>query len=379
MPGLAPDVVVLELEDCVDCGLEVDDVVAAVCGVPAAPGLVPDAGALTFVGCFARVPELVDEFAVVCGVPAALGPDGCCGLLAASAAVPVGPAGECCGKPAAGALGDATCGAVRLGPPHLPACDWPGCLHELPAEALALLAAPPAAPITFVATLLIIIYVNMPGSLLPCPPVRDGLSPMRVMMASIFLAVRVMATINMSHGTIPAPDGMVPMTLRNIFRKMTFRTIIRHIVAYIRTQPLKISAVFLLPPIAKAHGASIVSNPTRKYRSPTARNSFTSCPIRMKPTMMTSSHEAFSGKNAIRGRLSETLSGIWSIVMTVFDIPSPMLHICLLASKRKPNTKVRAKSVLGSSPSKPSPEIMLFAAWNTRLPSSSAHPVAIIM
>ena len=39
------------------------------------------------------------------------------------------------------------------------------------------------------------------------------------------------------------------------------------------------------------------------------------------------------------------------------------------ASRRKPNTKVRAKSSLGSSPLKPNPEAMLRRAWNTRLPS----------
>ena len=56
---------------------------------------------------------------------------------------------------------------------------------------------------------------------------------------------------------------------------------------------------------------------------------------------------------------------------------SPRRQIWGLASSRKANTKVRANSSLGSSPSKPRPAAMLFSAWNTRLPSSSAQPAAI--
>ena len=65
--------------------------------------------------------------------------------------------------------------------------------------------------------------------------------------------------------------------------------------------------------------------------------------------------------------------------MTLAEMPSPMSQTCRLAKSRKPNTKVRMNSSFGSSPSKPSPVIMLFVAWNTRLPSSSAQPAAMMM
>jgi hypothetical protein len=248
---------------------------------------------------------------------------------------------------------------LRAPPPYAP----PPAL--LPGGVLALafgVFALPPEPTAFVTTVRAIMYVSIPGRLLPAPPVVEGLSPIRIMIPSIFLPTLAIAMMKITHGIHSGPGGIWPAAEMNIFIMTTLSTIIKHIVAYIRTQPLKISAVFRLPPVANAHGASIVSSPTRKYLSPIARNSFTSCHMSTKPRTMTSSHDAPMAKTFSSGNDISTASGIMSKSISVDDNPSPMLHICLLASRQNPNTKVLANSSLGSSPSKPRPAIMLFAA-----------------
>ena len=65
--------------------------------------------------------------------------------------------------------------------------------------------------------------------------------------------------ISTIHGRTSKPLGTVARTDSSILKKITFVTIKRHILPNIRHQPVKISEVLLLPPIAKASGAVIVS------------------------------------------------------------------------------------------------------------------------
>lgn len=89
-------------------------------------------------------------------------------------------------------------------------------------------------------------------------PVRAGFSPTRHTRSSTFRPTRAMATTKISHGMMPAPLGTVLMAESSSFKNTTFISIITHMEPYIRTQPLKISSVLLLPPIPKARGAMIV-------------------------------------------------------------------------------------------------------------------------
>ena len=66
----------------------------------------------------------------------------------------------------------------------------------------------------------------------PCPrglPVWAGFSPIRQTISSIFLPTRTMAVTKISQGKIPRPLGTVLMVERSSFRKMTFISIITHI------------------------------------------------------------------------------------------------------------------------------------------------------
>lgn len=107
----------------------------------------------------------------------------------------------------------------------------------------------------------ITIYDSIPGIRL-CPngsPVMAGLSPMRAIIPSTFLPVRAIATTKMHHGTTATPVGTTDIADNKNFKKTTLKTIIRHILANIRTQPLNMSDVLLLPPIANANGDRIVN------------------------------------------------------------------------------------------------------------------------
>ena len=90
-------------------------------------------------------------------------------------------------------------------------------------------------------------------------PVAAGFSPMRMMSASIFLPVFAIATMNIVHGITSTPEGTMDIAESMNFRNTTLSTTIRHMLPNIRAQPLKISAVFLLPPMENASGDSTVS------------------------------------------------------------------------------------------------------------------------
>ena len=160
---------------------------------------------------------------------------------------------------------------------------------------------------------------------------------------------------------------------------MMFITIIRHIEANVRHQPLKMSSVLFEPPSPNASGAIRTRTAVTTYRSATSKHSFTNCHITTKPTMIISSQDAPILKLLSSGMFMVTLLGIWSICMICAEIFSPISQICWLTRRRKANTKVRVNRSLGSSPSKPRPEIMDRTAWNTRFPIRSAQPAAIRM
>ena len=82
---------------------------------------------------------------------------------------------------------------------------------------------------------------------------------MRMMSASIFLPVLAIATTNIVHGITSTPEGTTDIAESIHFKNTTLRAAIRHMLPNIRAQPLKMSAVLLLPPIAKASGESTVS------------------------------------------------------------------------------------------------------------------------
>ncbi|MDR2903910.1 MAG: hypothetical protein LBU77_05335 [Clostridiales bacterium] len=218
----------------------------------------------------------------------------------------------------------------------------------------------------FPAMFLTTICDNMPGIRLRPngSPVIAGFSPIRVMISSIFLPVRAMATINMHHGTTAAPVGTTDIADSTNFRKMTLKTIIRHMIANIRTQPLNTSAVLLLPPIANASGESIVKMATMTYRSPISKKSFTICTTITMPMMMANSQLASPGIENIESinRGTCTVSGTCSQSITFFVMPSPMSHICRDPTSKNIITTVLPNSIRGSSPSKPSPDSMDFIA-----------------
>ncbi|WP_160209350.1 hypothetical protein [Anaerotruncus colihominis] len=96
-------------------------------------------------------------------------------------------------------------------------------------------------------------FAIMVGSAIkPCPrglPVWAGFSPIRQTISSIFLPTRTMAVTKISQGKIPGPLGTVLIVESSSFKKITFISIITHILPNILHHPLKISSVFLLPPM----------------------------------------------------------------------------------------------------------------------------------
>ena len=103
------------------------------------------------------------------------------------------------------------------------------------------------------------IIVIAPGIREPTPfPIWAGFKPILPIWLSILRATRVSATTNTSHTSTP-PDAMLAIADIMSFRNTIFIIIITSIDPYIRHQPLNISFVFLLPPIANASGAKKVS------------------------------------------------------------------------------------------------------------------------
>lgn len=146
----------------------------------------------------------------------------------------------------------------------------------------------------------------------PCPrglPVWAGFSPIRQTISSIFLPTRTMAVTKISQGKIPRPLGTVLMVERSSFRKMTFISIITHILPNILHHPLKISSVFLLPPMPKARGANTTKITVTTYRSPISKKNFITWKMRIGPTIMASSQEESMPKAFSSGVMISTASG----------------------------------------------------------------------
>ena len=150
----------------------------------------------------------------------------------------------------------------------------------------------------------------MPGSPRPSPsPVRAGLSPMRAMMPSILRATLAIPTIRSIQGRTATPLGTYPKAEISSFRNMTFIIIITHMEPNIRHQPLKMSSVFLDPPMPKASGAMRTRIAVTTYRSATSKHSLTNCHITTMPTMMIRSQEAPIVKLFSSGMVMVTLVG----------------------------------------------------------------------
>ena len=75
---------------------------------------------------------------------------------------------------------------------------------------------------------------------------------MRVMISSDLWATFTMAKISTIQGSTSSPEGTVDTTENNILKHTRLVTISRHMEPNIRHQPVKMEAVFLLPPMAKA-------------------------------------------------------------------------------------------------------------------------------
>ena len=78
--------------------------------------------------------------------------------------------------------------------------------------------------------------------------------------------------------------------------------------------------------------------------------------------MITSSHLApLPSENILSSGVVTVIDpGSSNIFITVPVIDDPMLQICLEARSKNANTKVRRNSILGSSASKPAPDIITF-------------------
>ena len=174
------------------------------------------------------------------------------------------------------------------------------------------------------------------------------------------------------------PDDICDIADIISFKNTMFIIIITSIDPYILHQPLKISFVLRLPPIANASGAKNVSTDVITYLSPISKRSFTICIISTTPTIMTSSHFAPAPSENILSFGVTTFidDGSSSRSITVPVIVSPISQICLDASRRNENTKVLRNTIFGSSASKPAADIIAFSIWNTRFPMRSAQPSA---
>ena len=190
-----------------------------------------------------------------------------------------------------------------------------------------------------------------------------GFSPIRVMIASAFLATFTIVKTRTIHGIISRPLGTLDKTESSILKKMTFVTISVHILPNIRHQPPNISDVLLLPPIANASGAVIVSTARITYLSAISSKSLNTLSMIIRPKMITSSQAAPREPNTPSSTsVTLTASGISKSSMILAVRLSPTSQICGLAISRKANTKVLVNNSFGSSPSKPRPTAILLRA-----------------
>ena len=190
-----------------------------------------------------------------------------------------------------------------------------------------------------------------------------GFSPIRVMIASAFLATFTIVKTRTIHGIISRPLGTLDKTESSILKKITFVTISVHILPNIRHQPPNISDVLLLPPIANASGAVIVSTARITYLSAISSKSLNTLNMIIRPKMITSSQAALREPNAPSSTsVTSMASGISKSSMILAVRLSPTSQICGLAISRKANTKVLVNNNFGSSPSKPRPTAILLRA-----------------
>ena len=190
-----------------------------------------------------------------------------------------------------------------------------------------------------------------------------GFSPIRVMIASAFLATFTIVKAKTIHGIISRPLGTLDKTESSILKKITFVTISVHILPNIRHQPPNISDVLLLPPIANASGAVIVSTARITYLSAISSKSLNTLNMIIRPKMITSSQAALREPNAPSSKsVTSIASGISKSSMILAVRLSPTSQICGLAISRKANTKVLVNNNFGSSPSKPRPTAILLRA-----------------
>ena len=112
---------------------------------------------------------------------------------------------------------------------------------------------------------------------------------------------------------------------RSSLKKTTLIPIRIHIDPYIRHQPLKISEVLRLPPIANAKGAVIVRTARITYRSAISRSSRSTLNMIIRPHMMTSSQEAVSGPKMLSSTsVTLTASGMFNAATTL-DVISKII------------------------------------------------------
>lgn len=123
-------------------------------------------------------------------------------------------------------------------------------------------------------------------------PVMAGFRPIRVMISSAFFATFTMLMMSTIHRNTSGKLGTVDTTESSILKKTIFVAIRKHILPNIRHQPAKISDVLLLPPIAKASGAMMVSIASTIYRSATSSSRESTMNMVMRSKMMTRIQEA---------------------------------------------------------------------------------------
>ena len=174
------------------------------------------------------------------------------------------------------------------------------------------------------------ITVAAPGKRVPNgSPVSAGFMPIRRMMLSIFFAMRTIPTQSIVHGIMAAPFGSVERAESTSLTNIRLNTMSTHILANIRSQPRKISAVLFEPPMAKASGAQQVRTQRITYRSATSKNSRMSCHWITILTIMTMSQPALGSVSKVSSPNGSKVmaSGACSISMTDADRPKPISQI----------------------------------------------------
>lgn len=151
---------------------------------------------------------------------------------------------------------------------------------------------------------------------------------MRVIMASDFFATFTMAKMSTIQGSTSSPEGTVDTTENSILQHTRLVTMSRHILPNIRHQPEKMGAVFLLPPMAKASGAVMVSMARTTYRSATSMTRPSTLNMTMTLQIMAISQAAVREPKIPSFTSSTSVaSGTRSKSMMLEVRPKPISHI----------------------------------------------------